>query len=191
MEKLKEKILEKLKERTKESILLEMGYAPEEVHKAVLRLDRLLSDSLDDWLMELDCDQKFFGEEFLVNLCEVLDIEDAYWIEALNECRPLGTIDEEGLLPTLYAVTDFKNSGEFSPGKSEFENFHIELQEYFEALEGNVGMEHIIEIVKTHYDCHGGTLRGWGNILYYSYRYNDEKDMCLIYPDGRVKKCVV
>lgn len=185
MEKLKDKILEMLKERSKESVVLEMGYERTDVEQAVLRLDRLLNDDFTSWLMELDCDEKYFGEEFLVTLCDALNIDDSFWIEALNECRPLGTLEDEGYLPTLYAVTDFKGIEDFSPGKMEFEELHIGLIEYFEALEQKAEIEHIIQIVKSHYQYHDGKLRGWGNILYYSYQFNDN-DLCFIYPDGKV-----
>lgn len=187
MEKLKEIILEKLKKRSKASVVDEMGYEKEAVPQAVDRLERLLNQDFVQWLMELDCDDKYFGEEFLVSLCEVLDIEDAYWIEALSACRPLGTLEDDEYLPTLYAVTDFKGTDAFHPGKTEFDPLVIGLVEYFEALHQKAEIEHIIQIAQSHYEYYQGKLQGWGNILYYSYQYTEE-DICSIYPDGTVKE---
>ena len=147
-----------------------------------------LNNTLNDDCMGLDScwfDSKYSNSEFIVKLCEILQISPLIYDTVIDEIQSELILNKQKFKPYIFIETDFKRKNESITVLSALQsNRYIYLDSETSDLSLNGQLETISELVKAHYQ-EQPVLDVFGEVKRYVYFY--KTDITIVFSvDGDV-----
>jgi len=188
---IQQTIKTKLNSTSKLKVIKLLGY--NSTTKGLKTLELFLNqEALSLWLKSGHYDFKYTTEQFLINLCKVLEIDDdiiQVELERLN--RYYEELDRyRGC--HIYINTNFRRKNEpiFALAFCEFKRrIKLNLKDLI-YKSGEEIFEYISHIVKKHYVQENGKIGIWGKIVNYVFHHKDDKTF-VFDTDGKLVENIV
>lgn len=182
---LKNTLKAKLEHYNLQDIAQKMGYSNKSITKATNRIEQVLSDPYLN-LHGAAFDFKYSNQQFLMKLCEVVEIDINDFLDDLSSIEIAHTKMVNRYKSYIYAETDFKRNGETVFMLAAFQSLrYIHLDPEIQLLPVNEQLPFVQTLIKKHYaDCNG-TLKIWGIIKRYSFHCEADRKIT-INPNGTI-----
>lgn len=173
MSTLIEQINIKLESQAVPTLVKKLGYHV--ISKGMFKLNSLLTcKELKTWLTSAHYDYVHTNRTFLIALCEILLIEQHYYVPMLNMMQQLDTMKT----PYLFVETYFKRANEpiFALAMMESKRRVALPKEAFLSQSDESIEAYVARCIKQHYEASQGYIKMWGKIhLYILFHPNGKK----------------
>tara|TARA_R110001599_G_C12222386_1_gene657416 strand:- start:38 stop:607 length:570 start_codon:yes stop_codon:yes gene_type:complete len=176
---LYQEIARKLSGKSSQSIAEAMGYSGHSAGSALVRIESIASSDT----LGLDgsaYDQKYSGEEFVSELCDVLKIEQDFVLAELARISNRLSYERQCYPTWVFVETYFRRTTQpiFMLAALETQRrFKMDKSIYVLPLEDQLPL--IMPILGEHYLTNSGALSFWGDIVEYKYVYADDRQLVL------------
>lgn len=184
---LRELLIDALQGTDLEDIARRMGYNRKRVPKAVQRIESTCNDR-DLGLSQGHYDFRFTATEFLVRLCQVLEIEDSLVKSSIYDLERQIQARSAAYPCWIFVETGFRRTSEPILMLALCESLrNLQVPHDMRSLPLEEQVSRASEIVKKHYNENHGELKFWGKIRQYHYHYAYAPDGIICFdPDGTV-----
>jgi hypothetical protein len=169
-------IKQKLQDRSHTKLLATMGYNNLEKGRTTLRS---LFDAKDLylWLKNGHFDMRYTGKEFIIKLCEILEVSEIDYAVILEEYEQRASEINYTRRSYVFVNTDFVRDGQpvFALAMMEGSRRLRLDKEVLHELNKEQRINYVSLLIQEHYAENKGELKLWGKIKSYAFFFKNEK----------------